>query len=281
MPKLLLEQIKSVEKIADGIFKFSVYSEYVSKNAKPGQFVNIKCNDTNVPLLRRPISIMSVDKQAGTFDFVIQVKGAGTEILSMLKSGDKIDILASLGNSFEISEDYKNIAVVGGGIGIFPLLFLIKNYNEINTNANVGQNTKINNKPETNQCIDTFLGFRNKDLVILENEFKSQSENLFISTDDGCYGCKGLVTDLLVNEIEKKNYDIIYTCGPMPMIKKIVEIANDRNIKCQVSMEQRMGCGIGACLVCACKIKSENGDEYKHVCKDGPVFWADKIIFES
>jgi dihydroorotate dehydrogenase electron transfer subunit len=267
MPKMLLEEIKSVEEIAKGIFKFSVFSDYVSKNAKPGQFVNIKCNDDSyVPLLRRPISIMNVDREKGTFDFVIQVKGIGTENISKMNARDKIDIMACLGNSFEISESYKNIAVVGGGIGIFPLLFLINDFNELNKNIK----------------IDTFLGFRNKDLVVLENEFKSASGNLFIATDDGSYGHKGLVTELLIKEIGESDYDIIYTCGPLPMIRKVALIAANNNIKCQVSLEQRMGCGIGACLVCVCNIKSnDKAHEYKHVCKDGPVFWADKIVFED
>lgn len=262
--KMLREKIKKIYRLADGIIGFSVESEYISKNAGPGQFVNIKCGESDNPLLRRPISIMGVDPKAGTFDFVIQVKGIGTEILANMKEGDMLDFIGPLGNTFTAEEEYKKIAVVGGGIGIFPLLFLIESIKG------------------SGKTVDAYLGFRGKENVILENEFRSASNELFISTNDGCYGCKGLVTDMLSDNVKTAGYDIIYTCGPMPMIKAVSRIAKDYGIPCQVSMEERMGCGFGACLVCACKAKMDDGTEnYLHVCKEGPVFWADKMVFED
>ncbi|MDP4181867.1 MAG: dihydroorotate dehydrogenase electron transfer subunit [Bacillota bacterium] len=262
MSKLLKEEIVSIEKIAREIYKISIKSDYVSDNAVPGQFVNIRCSDGITALLRRPISICDVDKAKGTFDICFQIKGIGTEYLAKKTAGETIDIIAPIGKPFHLSSEYKTIAVVGGGIGVFPLLHLLKESSGSQRYA--------------------FLGFRNKEFVVLEDEFSAASNKLNISTDDGSAGYKGLVTDLLENELKEKGIDIIYACGPTPMLRNVMKIAQAYNTKCQVSMEQRMGCGIGACLVCACKTKAENEDgwEYSHVCKDGPVFWSNEIILD-
>lgn len=260
MPKVLQEKISSIEKIAAAIYKMSIASEYVAQNAEPGQFVNVKCSEGINALLRRPISICSVDRVNNSFDIVFQIKGIGTEYLSQKTIGSTVDIIAPLGKPFTISEQYKKVAVVGGGIGIFPLLYLLKEVEAVKK--------------------DAFLGFRNKDFIVLKEEFESSCDELHISTDDGSMGYNGLVTDELIKKLEKEQYDIIYTCGPMPMIKKVIEIAKSAGVKCQVSLEQRMGCGIGACLVCACKTKLGDDWEYSHVCKDGPIFWSDEVILD-
>lgn len=261
MSKILMEKIASIEEVAKTIFKMTVKSEYISMNAVPGQFVNVKCCEGVDALLRRPISICSVDKDKATFDIVFQMKGKGTQYLSQKKVGSEVDLIGPLGNSFHISEDYKRIAVVGGGIGIFPLLYLLKELKGADRSA--------------------FLGFRSSEYAVLLEEFGAESEALSISTDDGSRGYRGLVTDLLERDIEERGFDIIYTCGPTPMIRKVSEISKKTGIPCQVSLEQRMGCGIGACLVCACKIGKPDNWEYKHVCKDGPVFWSDEVIFDD
>lgn len=260
MSKVLMEKILAVEKIAPGIVKMTIQSPYIAQNALPGQFVNIKCSDGIHALLRRPISICSVDRERASFTVVFQIKGTGTECLSQKNEGCKVDLIGPLGNPFDLQEKYRKIAVIGGGIGVFPLLYLLK---------------------ESRAAIrSAFLGFRSKDFIVLEKDFESTSEKLYISTDDGSFGYNGLITGLLEKELENESYDIFYTCGPTSMIKKVVEIAEKNNIKCQVSLEQRMGCGIGACLVCACKTKFGDEWEYSHVCKDGPVFWSDEVIFE-
>lgn len=260
MSRILNEKVKQIQMLAPGIFKMTLFSDYVSENAKPGQFVNVKCGDGINALLRRPISICSVSRAAGTFDMVFQLKGIGTEILSKKRPGDLVDIIAPLGNPFAIPSADSKIAVVGGGIGIFPLLFLLKEYKASYKKA--------------------FLGFRSKEFVVLEEEFSSHTGELLIATDDGSKGSKGLVTELLQKDLAKGGHDLIYTCGPMPMIKRVAGLASNAAIRCQVSMEQRMGCGIGACLVCACKTRLGDEWEYSHVCKDGPVYWAEDVIFE-
>lgn len=262
MAKVLNEEIASIEKIAPGIFKMTLKSSYIAENAVPGQFVNVKCSEGINALLRRPISICSVDTEEKTVTICFQIKGIGTEYLSKKKTGEKVDIIGPLGNPFKISDEYGKIAVVGGGIGIFPLLHVLNESKKASKSA--------------------FLGFRNRDYVVMEDRFKRAADELFVSTDDGSYGYKGLVTDLLVKELENSQYDMIYACGPMPMIKGVVGIANRYGVKCQISLEQRMGCGIGACLVCACKTRAQTpeGWEYSHVCKDGPVFWSDEVVLD-
>ncbi|MCX7843404.1 MAG: dihydroorotate dehydrogenase electron transfer subunit [Clostridia bacterium] len=261
MSKVLKEKIVAISKLAQDIYKMTFLSRYVAKNSMPGQFVNINCQEGIDALLRRPISICSVDRQLDTFDIVFQVKGAGTEYLAKKQLGDEIDMIGPLGKPFTIFPKNERVAVVGGGIGIFPLHNLLKECRWGEKKA--------------------FLGFRSAGCIVMESEFKSACDELFISTDDGSIGHKGLVTDLLEQEIQNGSFDIIYTCGPTPMIKKVAEIAAAHGIKCQVSLEQRMGCGIGACLVCACKTKSGDGWQYSHVCKDGPVFWSDEVIFDE
>ncbi|MCX7746822.1 MAG: dihydroorotate dehydrogenase electron transfer subunit [Clostridia bacterium] len=260
MAKVLNEEIRGICKIAPSIYKMTIKSEYVAQNAKCGQFVNVKCSEGINALLRRPISICDVDKESNTFDICFQIKGIGTEYLAQKKVGSKVDLIAPLGTPFEISPDHKRIAVVGGGIGVFPLLHVLKS---------------------SNAKKSTFLGFRNKDYVVLTEDFKNVSDSFFLSTDDGSAGYKGLIIDLLEKDLEESQYDIIYTCGPTPMIRKVAEVAEKKQIKCQVSLEQRMGCGIGACLVCACKTKLGEEWEYSHVCKDGPVFWSSEVIFDA
>ncbi|WP_010252084.1 dihydroorotate dehydrogenase electron transfer subunit [Acetivibrio cellulolyticus] len=261
MSKVLIEKVEKIEQVAKSIYRMTIKSDYVSGYARPGQFVNVKCSEGINALLRRPISICNVDRDRGTFDIVFQIKGIGTEYLSQKLVGSEVDLIAPLGTPFDIDGKNKRIAVVGGGIGIFPLLYLLREIKGADKRA--------------------YIGFRNKDYAVLLDEFESNCDFLNISTDDGSMGYKGLVTKLLEDDLEAGGFDMIYTCGPMPMIKRVVEIAHKNNIKCQVSMEQRMGCGIGACLVCACKTKKEDGWEYSHVCKDGPVFWSDEVIFDD
>lgn len=261
MPCMLKEKILRMEKIAPVIYKMTIESAYIAENALPGQFVNVKCSDGINVLLRRPISICNVDKLKNTFDIIFQIRGTGTELLSRMRPGEIVDLLGPLGNSFDLDEKYSGIAVVGGGIGIFPLLFVL---NE--------------SKADMKRC---YLGFRSKDFVVLEEEFKMASHDMYISTDDGSAGYNGLVTDMLARDIESNTLDMLYACGPTPMIKQVIKLADEYGIPCQISMEQRMGCGIGACLVCACKTKYGDEWEYSHICKDGPVYKGSDLIFDE
>ena len=255
--QLMTELVKK-ENLKPDIYKFSVKAEEIVKIAKPGQFLNIRVNNEVEPLLRRPISIYNLDKENGILEFIFQVKGRGTKILAQRTIGEKIDILGPLGyGSFKFNE-YKNIAIIGGGIGVFPLYELAKQAKENGKNVN------------------TYLGFRNKDLVTLEDKFEEVSDNLIITTDDGSYKEKGFAIDWLKKD---KNIDCIFACGPLPMLRAVREYAIENDIPCQISLEERMACGLGVCLGCAVKTAKspKEAPEYWHVCKAGPVFEAKDV----
>ncbi len=240
------------EMLADGIYRYSVKAPKIAKAAKPGQFLEIKVSDTNDPFLRRPISIYSIEND--TIVFIFQVKGVGTTALSKRKVGDIIDIMGPLGYGTFKVDDYKSVAIIGGGIGIFPLYELAKQL-----------------KNRTN--INVYLGFRNKDLVVCEKEFESIGlGKLCITTDDGSYKEKGFAIDFMKKDIEEHMVDMIFACGPLPMLRAVKKYADENNIPCQISLEEKMGCGIGACLGCAVKVVSGDEPRYGHVCKEGPVF---------
>ncbi len=261
MSKQLSDRITVIEEKAEGIIRMTLSCEYISLNARPGQFVNIKCCQGNEALLRRPISICSADRENNTYDIYFQKKGIGTEILSKKKEGDLLDVLGPLGRGYDTDIGYRRVALIGGGIGIFPLLFVLNESRAVVKRS--------------------YLGFRTSALVVLENEFRERSSSLEIATDDGSYGKRGYVTDLLERDISTEKFDMIYACGPEQMLRRVAETAKRYDTKCQISLEQRMGCGFGACLTCACKINTGDGGwQYGHVCKDGPVFSSRDIIFE-
>ena len=239
-------EIVKMTKLGDDIFDIVVNASLIAEHSKAGQFVHIY-----IPghVLRRPISICQTDAEAKTIRLVFQIRGAGTEILSKFNAGDFIDILGPLGKGFPLFSDKKNVLIVGGGIGVPPLL---------NVAAYYGKASEV--------C----LGFRSKGGVILEDDFKKYTDRVFTATEDGTWGKKGYVSNLFSDNAE---FDCIYTCGPSAMIHAVCGYAKRLSIPCYISLEERMACGVGACLGCACELLDENGNEfYGHVCKDGPVF---------
>ncbi len=244
------------EQLNQTTFSFTVASQSAVQSMKPGQFANILVEGKT---LRRPISICGFSREAGTVRFVFEVRGEGTEIMSQMKEGQSMDLLAPLGNGFDIDPAEKAV-FVGGGIGVPPLL---------GASAPYAANATV------------LLGFRNKDAVILADEFRTNGADLRIATDDGSMGHHGFVTQLLTQRLDEAPCDTIYACGPKPMLRLTAAEAEKRGIKCMVSLEERMGCGIGACLVCACKTRtSDGGEKYLHVCKNGPVFDSREVIWE-
>ena len=258
MSEVVLAELVKKEQLKPDIFKFSVKAPNIVKDAKPGNFVEIRVSDQTEPFLRRPISIYNLDRENGILEFIFQVKGKGTEILAKREVGAKIDIIGPLGYGTFKYENYENIAVIGGGIGVFPLYELAKSAKAENKN------------------VSTYLGFRNKDFVVLEEEFKNVSDKLVLTTDDGSYSEKGFAINYLEKDIETGKIDCIYACGPLPMLKAVQKLAIEKNIPCQISLEEKMGCGLGVCLGCAVKTakSTKEAPEYWHVCKAGPVFNA-------
>lgn len=252
-------KITKKEFLKEDICKITIASNEIAKEAKPGQFLEIRVVDNIEPLLRRPISIYNADENKGEVEFIFQLKGKGTNLLAERNEGDLLDIMGPLGHGTFNFEGYKNIAIIGGGIGIFPLHELSKRA------KNAGINSKI------------YIGFRNKDLVILEDEFKKVCEELILATDDGSYARSGFAINFLKEDIKKNKPDCIYACGPLPMLKAVQALAKEENIPCQISLEERMACGIGVCLGCAVKYVGKDNVNYKHVCKNGPVFNATDV----
>lgn len=247
------------ENLKKDIVKFTCEAPEIAKDAKPGQFIEVRVSKTMEPFLKRPISIFNVEKEKNLIEFIFQVKGRGTEFLSQAEENDLLEVVGPLGQGTFDVKDCKNIAIIGGGIGIFPLHELAK---------------EIKGKVNTY----TYLGFRNKDLVTLEDEFNNVSTKLTITTDDGSYGENGYAINYLKDDLSKLNIDGIFACGPLPMLQRIKELAESQNIYCQLSLEQRMACGIGACMGCSVKLNTGDGPiRYARVCKDGPVFESKRV----
>ncbi len=257
----VVEKVELIEKkqLKDDIYQYSIKSDKMANEAKPGQFLEIKVTDNVEPFLRRPISIFNVKKEEGILEFIFQVKGKGTEILSTKRVGEQIDIIGPLGKGNYEFDKYNNIAIIGGGIGVFPLYELAKE-------------AKANNKN-----VNTYMGFRSKEFILLEEEYKKVSDKFVIATDDGSYGEKGFAINFLKEDIKQNPVDCIYACGPLVMLKSVQALAKEENIPCQISLEEKMGCGIGACLGCAVKYKTETEDTFKRVCKEGPVFYSNTV----
>lgn len=261
MPVNFKAKLIKKEQLKEDIFKFSIEAKEIANLAKPGQFLEIRVIENITPLLRRPISIYNVERENGIVEFIFQVKGKGTELLSKREIGDKIDVLGPLGSGIFKYKEYKNIAIIGGGIGVFPLYELAKN-------------AKMEEK-----SIKTYLGFRNKDFVVLEEKFKKVSNELVITTDDGSYANNGFAINYLKEDIKKEKIDCIFACGPMPMLRAVRELSIENKIPCQISLEEKMACGLGVCLGCAVKTNdsTKENPKYVHVCKNGPVFDANIV----
>lgn len=255
----LVHRVGAIRPLNEDTFLMTIESPEIAASGKPGQFVNIRCGSPDT-YLRRPVSLCRIDRERGTFDIGVQIRGKGTEALSRMREKDPIDLMGPLGKGFSLHREDRRIAVVGGGIGVFPLLQLLREH------------------PAPERL--ALLGFRTRNQVVMEQDFRKESHALSIATDDGSYGTRGFVTDLLEQKLEEGQIDRVFICGPTPMMKRAVEICKARNIPCEVSLEQRMGCGIGACLVCACKARTNGDWDYAHVCKDGPVFDGYSILFE-
>ncbi len=248
--------ITSMEQLTETAFDMTFFLKQ-RVEARPGQFISIKCGDAN--LLRRPLSIAD----CGDFSFraVFDVRGKGTSWLSSRRVGDEVSVLGPLGNGFsDKALSAQNVLLVGGGIGVPPMCFASK---------------------RLNGHIDAVLGYRTIDAVILDEEMQMDTDELIVCTDDGTFGRHGFVSDAAKEILTRKSYDCILACGPLPMLKSVAALAGKHGIGCEVSMEQRMGCTIGACLVCAVPVRTPDGIEYRHVCKDGPVFNAEEVFFDD
>ena len=237
-------EIKSNVKLTESIYEMVLEGDTSSITA-PGQFINIKIDGF---YLRRPISIC--DYNENTITIIYKVVGEGTEVMTKMNAGEKLDVLCGLGNGFDTSKSLDKPVLIGGGVGVPPMYNLCKKL--------IAEGKKVT----------VILGFNKKEEIFYEDEFKKLGADVKVTTVDGSYGVKGFVTDAL----KDTEYSYFYTCGPMPMFKAIENTATTSG---QYSFEERMGCGFGACMGCSCKTKYGN----KRICKDGPVLTREEIIW--
>ena len=248
--------VVSQEQLADNIFSMWIQTE-AAASAKPGQFISMYTND-GTKLLPRPISICEIDRENGRLRVVYRVTGekTGTKEFSQMKAGDTIPVVGPLGNGFPLEKaEGKKAFLMGGGIGVPPILELAK---QLNCEKQI------------------VVGYRDEH-TFLKEQFEANG-TLFISTEDGSVGTKGNV----MHAIAENNLtaDIIYACGPTPMLRAIKNYAEENGIECYISLEERMACGIGACLACTCKSKEKDlhsNVNNKRICKDGPVFLSTEV----
>ena len=249
---VVLEQ----KEIASGIFRLVLQTKEIAAQAKAGQFVSVYSKDPS-KLLPRPISLCEIDKTKGTLTLVYRVTGehTGTEEFSRLQKDDTVRILGPLGNGFPVdAADGKKAFLIGGGIGIPPILQLAR---------------------EMQADKQMVLGFR--DSLFLMDEFQAEGQ-VYVATEDGSVGTKGNVLDAIC--ANGLSADIIYACGPTPMLRALKAYAEEHGMVCYISMEERMACGIGACLACVCKTKDKDAHSNvnnKRICKEGPVFDAREV----
>ena len=250
--KMMTVPVISQECLSEGVYSMWLAVGDMAEEAKPGQFISVYSKDRS-RVLPRPISICEVDAENGRLRIVYRVVGAGTDEFSKLAAGDDIRVMGPLGNGFFLKD--KKAILVAGGIGIPPMLELAKQLN----------------------CEKTIVvGYRDNQTFLKED--LEQYGTVVIATEDGSVGTKGNVIDAI--KAEGVTGDVIYSCGPTPMLRALKGYASDQQIECQISLEEKMACGIGACLACVCK--SKDADHHtrvhnKRICKDGPVFYAEEV----
>ena len=259
MPIQQLCTVVGMSAIGDGTYwmTLEVGKMVEELGLRAGQFLHVACGEGS--LLRRPISVALTlaDEPENTAALIFEVKGEGTRWLSERKAGDMVDVLGPLGNGFSVEEGGRYL-LVGGGIGTPPLLGYAEAFHE---NA------------------VAVLGFRSADRAILVDRYREACKEVYLCTDDGSAGRHGFVDAQVRDILEKdKNFTAILTCGPRPMLKSVAKAAAEYGVPCQVSMEERMACGVGACLGCALQMADGT---MKHVCKDGPVFSAEEVDWDA
>lgn len=274
------------KRIAPDHYLLRLKSPVAARRARPGQFVHILCEDRGrsswghttlqsvpswtVPLLRRPLSIFDADPKAGTFDVIYKVMGLGTEVLSHVPAGRKVDFIGPLGGTFEVPRAAKTIWLIGGGVGIPPLYFLAKWLKRTRPGVRV----------------EAFLGARTKGWVICAADFRKIGVPVHAATDDGTLGYRGSVVDGWEKAIRASGghprSSVAFICGPTPMMKAAAEATRRAGIPAQVSLEERMGCAMGCCMGCVVEVtRSPVGSHarFQRVCTEGPVFAAEEVVW--
>jgi dihydroorotate dehydrogenase electron transfer subunit len=261
--KLVSGKIVSKTQAAVGHFQMGLLCPHIAHNAKPGQFIQVRVSNSYDPLLPRPLAVYRARGDA--FDILFKVVGKGTRLLSEKQIGDTLSIMGPLGKGFPIGDDFQMATLVAGGMGIAALMRLAE---------------AIKDRP-----FSVLMGASTRDKIVGAEDLLAMGTEVHIATEDGSAGHKGLVSELLAEMLQKeecpREHHRIFACGPTPMLKVISRIAARYNISAYISLEERMACGVGACLGCVCQVISPDGEtQYKTVCADGPVFDAREIVWK-
>lgn len=255
----ILEEVKILKntRIKGPYYHLQLKSNALASQATPGQFLHINIGAEYDPLLRRPLSLCQIIKDEGILGILYQLKGRGTTLLTKKREGETLDVLGPCGRGFQLPSKGP-VLLVAGGIGVAPLGALIDEITQKGLE------------------VDLLLGASTeKDLLLLDS-FNHPLLFLSLATEDGSQGFCGLVTDLMKDVLENRDYSLLYGCGPLPMLKILVSLSSARNLPCQVSLEGRMGCGIGSCLTCG--VKKREGNGYYRLCAEGPVFNGEEVL---
>ncbi len=250
--------VLSVRETQGGYFKMKLSAPDIAALAKPGQFVSLQVNERGMPLLRRPMGVLSAKN--GFIEILFKTAGKGTELLSRKTAGESISVLGPLGNGFTVNERLKHAVLIAGGYGVSPIAFLHEKLKSLRIKTTV------------------IIGAKNKKLV-----FKEGFNLPEITTEDGSLGFKGLVTGRLEKTCSGLSCgtSAVFACGPVPMLKAVAQVSEKHGIECQVSMESMMACGVGVCLSCVCAVKEGIDTGYKRICADGPVFDSREIVWRT
>jgi dihydroorotate dehydrogenase electron transfer subunit len=246
-------------KVAPDHYLIKLDAPELARDASPGQFAMLRCSEGYDAFLRRPLGIHQVDKALGEVFFLYHVRGKGTNWLSMRDTGDMVSLLAPLGRGFSCSENGGTGLIVGAGVGVAPLLFLAS---ELQAH---GWELVI------------LMGAGSKSGILRSDAFMEYGE-VKIATDDGTCGIQGTILDLAASELESSSFDMIFSCGPLPVLKGVQEMSKRKEIPAELSLDERMACGVGACVGCVCQ--GADGS-YLKVCQDGPVFSAGEVVFDD
>lgn len=262
----VLATVLQNQEVKPGFFQMECLAPEISKECKPGQFLMIKPNQLNSPLLGRPMGIFDWDVEKGTIQILYEVKGphTGTELLSLVKPGEVLPVVAPLGNGYWFREEDKKVLVVAGGIGIAPLFPVVKALKARNIQVTV------------------LLGAPKAERLLAMQKLAALEQEIMVFTDDGSVGEMGYPTDRLPQLLRENAYDCVYCCGSMAMMQRVAEICEAANVPCQVSLEKRMGCGFGVCMGCVCQQKQADGSkELVRICYEGPVFAGKDVVWEE
>lgn len=252
-------KIISNTEVKSGYFLMGIKLPSIARQAKPGQFLTIRCGDATSPLLRRPFGFHRINNSG--FQVLYEVVGKGTRLLSELKPGNKVDVLGPLGNGFAIPDKPRDVVIVAGGIGVAPLVALAESLVK-----------------KRHKRIYTIIGAKDKKSLLCERDFRDLGIETLVATDDGSCGRKCFATQILEDLFSEKGsfLPVIFGCGPEAMLERVVAIARKRKVKSYASLEGNIACGVGACLGCAIETKSG----YKLVCEDGPVFDLNEVVWK-